>query len=169
MVRRPGAPARATRPSPFPGEARIRTYPGGMAGLPNEGAVPVDFASPVGRVRLLIGDTDADPLTLDATSGTGTYVFFSDAEIEAFLTTRGGNTNRAAATILRAIAASQALKLKKWSSADLLVDGSAIANSLLAAARAFEQEADASDVAAGGEATFVRRTGGFAWETLGII
>lgn len=109
-----------------------------MTAIPNEGAVPVDFDTAVGEVRLLIGDTDPTPGSEDATSGTGAFVFYSDREIEAFIRSAGG-ARPAAAGILRAIAASTALKLKKWSSADLMVDGPAIADSLLRAADAIDR------------------------------
>lgn len=131
--------------------------------IPNEGAVPVDFDTPVGEVRLLIGDTDPVPGSEDATSGTGTFVFYSDAEVEAFVRSYGG-ARPAAAGILRAIAASTALKLKKWSSADLAVDGPAIADSLLRAADAIDQGTAA--VAAPADQAFAMRApvGGYAPE-----
>lgn len=105
--------------------------------IPNQGAAPVDLSTPVGQVRLLIGDTDPTPGTEQALDGTGTYTFFSDAEITAYLAMLG-TPRKAAAQILRAIAASTALKLKKWSSADLMVDGPAIATALLKAADALD-------------------------------
>ncbi len=105
--------------------------------LPNQGVAPVDLESPVGEVRLLIGDTDPVRGSQDSTLGAGTYVFYSDREIEAFIRSSGG-ARPAAAGILRAIAASTALKLKKWTSADLAVDGPAIADALLKAAAAID-------------------------------
>lgn len=113
------------------------TLAGMAAPIPNEGAVPVDFDTPVGEVRLLIGDTDPVPGSEDATTGMGAYVFYSDVEIGVFIRSAGG-ARPAAAGILRAIAASTALKLKKWTSADLAVDGPAIADSLLRAAAAID-------------------------------
>jgi hypothetical protein len=129
----------------------IGTYPDPVA---NEGKGEVDFDSPVGVVRLLIGDVDPKPETLDATTGDGEFVFYSDREIEAFLKLRAGSPQRAAATILRTIAVDQSLKLKKWSSADLMVDGPAITAQLLAAARECERLADQEDGAAGLADTF---------------
>lgn len=107
------------------------------------GLAPVDFDTPVGEVRLLIGDTDPKPGTEDSVNGTGEYAFYSDDEIAAFIRSAGG-ARPAASGILRAIAASTVLKLKKWSSADLMVDGPSIANALLKAADAI----DAGTVAA---------------------
>lgn len=117
--------------------------------MANVGQAEVDFESPVGVVRLLIGDVDASEETIDATTGLGEFVFYSDREIQAFLNLRGGSPQRAAATILRTIAVDQSLKLKKWSSADLMVDGPAITQQLLVAAKQCEALADTADGAAG--------------------
>jgi hypothetical protein len=125
----------------------------------NRGVADVDFTTPVGEVRLLIGDTDVKDGSQDATDGTGEFVFFGDTEIQAFIRLHGGS-RQAAAAILRAIAASTALKLKKWSSADLAVDGPAIANSLLKAADALEAGANADIAAASADFTKVVPVGG---------
>lgn len=129
--------------------------------IPNQGAAPVDFETAVGQVRLLIGDTDPVPGTEDALDGVGTYVFFSDREITAYIALTGG-PRAAAAQILRAIAASTALKLKKWTSADLAVDGPAIASALLRAAAALDTAE--SNVAAAADQEFAKRVpvGGFS-------
>lgn len=134
--------------------------------IPNEGAVPVDLDTPVGEVRLLIGDTNAKPGTEDATTGTGSFTFYSDDEITAFIRSAGG-PRPAASGILRAIAVSQALKLKKWSSADLMADGPAISDALLRAAAAID--AGTAAVAAPADQEFARRVpvGGIAYEAVG--
>lgn len=128
--------------------------------MANQGVAPPDFTSAVGMVRLNIGDTD--PTNVSA--GEGEYVFFSDAEISAFIAQRGGNPLRASASIIRRIAGSQALLLKKFTSADLAVDGPAITAALLKSADAMEAEADADDARAGEEAFVIVPTGGIPWE-----
>lgn len=107
----------------------------------NEGVAPPDFASTTGQFRALLGDTDA----VNIISGLGEYVWFSDAEIAAFLGLYADNPKRAAARALLTIAGSQALLLKKWSADDLSVDGAAIAEALRKMAKDLQDEADAGD------------------------
>lgn len=92
--------------------------------MANTGAAPADFASPVGQVRLLMGDTD--PANVDVDAGTGEYAWFSDAELTGFLALNNADPRRAAIAGLRLVAMTPALKLRKWTSADLQVDGAAI-------------------------------------------
>lgn len=109
----------------------------------NEGVAPPDFTSTTGQFRALLGDTDA----VNIISGIGEYVWFSDAEIVAFLGMYSDNPKRAAARALLTIAGSQALLLKKWSADDLHVDGAAIAEALRKMAKDLQDEADAGDAA----------------------
>lgn len=129
--------------------------------MANQGVAPPNFETPVGVVRLNVGDTDPKNIS----GGMGEYAFFSDAEITAFIAQRGGSPLRAAASIIRRIAGSQALLLKKFTSADLAVDGPAITAALLKSADAIEKEADADDQRTGEEAFLIVPTGGPAWET----
>lgn len=105
----------------------------------NVGVYPFNPASPVGNVRVLIGDTD--PQQINPPLGiSGEYVFYSDAEIEAFISMYGDDPRLAAARILISIAGSQALLLKKWSTDDLSVDGAAIAEALRKLAKDLRDE-----------------------------
>jgi hypothetical protein len=113
--------------------------------MANQGASPIDVDTDVGKVRLLIGDTDASAVS----NGIGTYRWYSDAEITAMLTLMG-RVQRVAVHILRAVAYSTALKLKKWTSADLAVDGEAITAALLSAADAIEKGLLTVDAEQGG-------------------
>lgn len=108
--------------------------------MANRGTAPVDYTSAVGQVRLLIGDTD--PANVE--NGTGDYVFWSDDEIAALIVMFEGNPKRAAVQMLRTIALTPSLKLKKWTSADLMVDGPAITEQLLDAALALENSLNAA-------------------------
>lgn len=101
--------------------------------MANEGAAPLDFTTAVGQVRLLIGDTDP----ANVAAGSGTYTFYSDAEISGLLYLYE-DPRRCAAQMLRTIAITPALLLKKFSSADVAVDGPAITTALLATAQAIE-------------------------------
>ena len=105
--------------------------------MANEGVAPPDFTTDVGKVRVLLGDTDPT----DVSAGEGTYMYFSDGEIGAFLTMYGDNVKLAAARCLETVAASQALLLKSWSSDDLTVNGDRITESLRKLAAQLREEA----------------------------
>lgn len=105
--------------------------------MANEGVAPVDYSTEVGQVRALLGDTDPT----DVSGGEGTYLYFSDDEIGAFLTMYGDNVKLAAARCLETISMSQALLLKSWSSDDLTVNGDRIAESLRKLAAQLREEA----------------------------
>lgn len=71
----------------------------------NRGVAPPDTDTPVGAVRVGVGDTDwseLDPPEL----GYGNYALFSDAELELFLTLSDGNVPRAIAMAYIKLAAS---------------------------------------------------------------
>lgn len=91
----------------------------------NRGAYPIDPTTPVGLVRLLDGDTDAT----NTAGGTGSFAWYSDAEITGLLGIHG-TPQRTAIYILRLVSMTPALILKKWTSADLSVDGAAITEAL---------------------------------------
>lgn len=58
--------------------------------MPNPGNTTIDPTSPLGQVRLNLGDTVSSPLTPDV-PGQGDFRFFSDLEIQAFLSQGGNN------------------------------------------------------------------------------
>ena len=105
--------------------------------MANTGVAPPDYTTDVGKVRALLGDTDPT----NVAAGEGTYLYFSDDEIDAFLTMYGDNEKLAAARCLETIAGSQALLLKSWSSDDLTVNGDRIAESLRKIAAQLREEA----------------------------
>jgi hypothetical protein len=105
--------------------------------MANDGVAPPDYTTDVGKVRVLLGDTEPT----DVSGGEGTYMYFSDDEIAAFLTMYGDNVKLAAARCLETIASSQALLLKSWSSDDLTVNGDRIAESLRKLAAQLREEA----------------------------
>ena len=96
----------------------------------------MNLTSDVGKVRVLIGDTD--PTNVSA--GSGTYLYFSDAEITAILGMYENSPKLAAARALETIAGSQALLLKSWSSDDLSVRGDQIAKELREIAKQLRAE-----------------------------
>ena len=104
--------------------------------MANLGVAPVDLTTGTGLVRVLLGDTDA----INVSGGVGEYLYFSDAELEAFLGLYDDTPKLAAARALETIAASQALLLKSWSTDDLSVRGDAIAESLRKIAKDLRDE-----------------------------
>lgn len=111
--------------------------------MANPGVSPVDFDSDTGKVRVLLGDTVAT----EVDGGTGEYLYFGDAEIDAFLAMYDENPKLAAARAMETIASSQALLLKSWSSDDLSVNGDRIAESLRKIAAQLRAEAIAEESA----------------------
>lgn len=109
--------------------------------MANLGAAPPDYDTEVGQVRALLGDTDPT----DVSMGVGTYMYFGDDEINAFLTMYGHNVKLAAARCLETISMSQALMLKSWSSDDLSVHGDRITESLRRLAAQLREEAIADE------------------------
>ena len=109
--------------------------------MANLGVAPPDYDTEVGQVRALLGDTDP----LDVSLGIGTYMYFGDDEINAFLTMYGHNVKLAAARCLETISMSQALMLKAWSSDDLTVHGDRITESLRKLAAQLREEAIADE------------------------
>lgn len=100
-----------------------------MAGT-GAGAATYDIATDVGRVRLLVADTD----TGDAT--------FSDAEIEWALAAEDG-VYRAAALLLRALAVDSARLAVRVSRGGVSEDLTQVAANLRAQADAYEAKANA--------------------------
>lgn len=77
----------------------------------------IDYTSNVGRVRLLINDTDESPV-------------FSDAEIGVFLALESDDVKKAAAQALDTIADDELLTSKVIRSQDLSTNGAALAEQL---------------------------------------
>lgn len=88
-----------------------------------------DVATPLGRVRLLISDTDTAAATFD------------DAELATFLEMAGQSILVAAADALETIATNEALVLKVLRSQDLQTDGASLSKELRARADALRARA----------------------------
>jgi hypothetical protein len=82
----------------------------------------IDYSTDRGRARLLINDTDEDPV-------------FSDEEIDVFLALEGGSVKLAAAQALDTIADDEALTSKAIRSQDLSTNGPSVAAGLRARAK----------------------------------
>lgn len=88
----------------------------------------IDYTTPAGQVRLLIGDR------------TEPYLF-SDEELDGYLAISGGSVKRAAASALLTIAGNEAYLYKYVRTDDLLVDGPKVAAELRLQAQALKDEA----------------------------
>jgi hypothetical protein len=100
----------------------------------------IDYALPLGKVRLLILDTATAPADR----------LFTDAQLDAFLDMNGRNVKRTAAHALITVATSEALLSKKIRTQDLATDGPAVSAELRALAAVLNGQADTEDQAAAG-------------------
>lgn len=89
---------------------------------------PVDPTTPVGQVRILIGDT-AQKVDPAAPTLPAQYIF-SDAFIQGFISLNPLNIRFAAADAVDTLASNEALVSKKIRTESLQTDGPAVANAL---------------------------------------
>jgi len=92
--------------------------------------VAIDYTTDVGKIRLLIPDTDEANLLLD------------DDQINAFLGLEGGNVKLAAAQALDTIASSEAMVSKVIRTQDVSTDGAKVAAELRARAAELRRQVD---------------------------
>lgn len=114
---------------------------------------PVDFTTPVGKVRKYIPDLVQIP---DENDNTVKTFLFSDDEIQSFLDDETSSNvlpltsfriRRAAAWAMIALANNENLILKKIVTQDQQTDGPSVAKQLIAAAAALFAQADAEETA----------------------
>lgn len=117
----------------------MSVYPAG-----NPGQTPIDVSTPVGQMRMVIGDTIGTAYVPDE-PGYADYASFSDAELQALLTTSADSIPRAvgyAYLKLAGIAASEAVD---WKSDDQSVTLSKRATELRAIAQLWFDRATDED------------------------
>lgn len=107
----------------------------------NQGKSPIEPESLVGQVRVLISDDEAK----NVSGGYGEYIWYSDAGIQTLLRLFDDSPGRAAIHILRLVAMTPAMQYKKWSSADLTVDGAAITAAINRVIDSIEKSLSAGD------------------------
>lgn len=95
-------------------------------------AATYDPTSDLGRVRLLIADTDVENALL------------SDEDLTALLDMRGDDPTLAAASALRIIATNETLVLKRIRLLDLDLNGPSVAEALRKNADSLEAQVDAA-------------------------
>ena len=117
-------------------------------------AFTYDLTTDRGKVRLRIQDNDE------------AYVFFSDADIDAFLTMAadldGDTVRHASADALDSWASNQALVLKKVTLLDVNTDGPAVAKAMREHAALLREQAFATSTDAGFEIAEMA-LGHFSW------
>lgn len=119
----------------------------------NVGAFPPDYNTLAGKVRVLVGDTDAAPLD-PPEAGFGQYAWYSDEELEVLGEMNNSSPKRVAIWVLSQVAISSSLLLKKWTSEDLAVDGPAITRGIEATLKRLAKEVDREEDALGTEEFF---------------
>jgi len=118
----------------------------------NVGVYPPDYTTLAGKVRVLVGDTEAAPLETPVT-GQGQYAWYSDTELEVLGELNSANPKRVAIWVLSQVSISMAMLLKKWTSEDLQVDGPAITRGIEGTLKRLSAEVDKEDTL-GGDAEF---------------
>jgi hypothetical protein len=118
--------------------------------MTNRGIAPLEPATDVGKLRLLVGDTEYVELA-PAEPGYGDYNNFSDAELEGFIVAGGGSITRASGFAYLRLAALAAAGAISWRSDDLAVDTKLVASEYRLLSRiAFEQADNEDDLLASG-------------------
>lgn len=128
----------------------------------NKGISPIDPTSEVGKLRLLVGDSDS--IALDPEDpGFANYNTWSDSALEVVLATQGGNQLRAAGTLYLQLAAAFAMSSRSIKTDDLALDTKHRGGDLHEVAQSFFDEATAADNAATSDffqiVPFTRRRG----------
>lgn len=115
--------------------------------MSNKGISPIDAGTPVGALRLLVGDTASIPLD-PAEDGFADYSVWSDDALLTALATQADNQLRAAGTLYLQLAAQYAQVGRSIKTDDLALDTKGRGGDLLKIAQSFLDEATASDNAA---------------------
>lgn len=131
----------------------MATYPAGHPGV-----WPLDPTTPVGKFRILYGDTESEPYT-PVEPGFQNYEELSDVEITAFLAQGSDNPNRAIGFLYMAMAGRAAKESASIADYDLKVDTTKRATDLRAIAQWWFDQADNDDVIAGEDAFVIVPTG----------
>ena len=95
----------------------------------------VDYSTDVGKVRLLIADTD---------DSVAANLLFTDTQIETFLTLESDNVKMAAAQALETLATNETMLLKRIQvrgGADVSTDGPAVGRELRLQAKQLREQA----------------------------
>lgn len=108
----------------------------------NIGEAPPNFETLIGQMRAVLGDTSYEELDPPVT-GEGSYKFFGDAELEAFLVAGDGLLEGALALAYNSLATSAAIEAKSIKDFDLQVSTEKRATELRLLADRWSAKADA--------------------------
>lgn len=124
----------------------------------NRGVAPLDPSTPVGRFRILYGDTSYVPLD-PPVPGMGSYQELSDDEIEGFITQGSDSIPRGIGYLYIALAGQAAKQSKVVQDQDLRIDLTKRAADLRAIADVWFGSADNDDLVSAEEAFEIVPTG----------
>ena len=131
----------------------MAVYPAG-----HPGGWPLDPATPVGKFRILYGDTDSEPYD-PVVVGIQNYQELSDAEVEGFISQGGDSVPRGIGYLYIALAGQAAKQSKVVQDQDLRVDLTKRAADLRAIAEVWFGSADNDDLVSAEEAFEIVPTG----------
>lgn len=116
--------------------------------MTNRGVQPLDPTTPVGQLRLNLGDTAFVELAPPA-PGFAAYANYSDDALEAFLAAAGNNVLRATGNAYMQLAAIYAAQGKSIRTDDLSVDTKGRGADLLAVAKSYFDQASSAEATEG--------------------
>lgn len=102
----------------------------------NRGVTPIDSSTPVGQLRIFLGDVDSVPLNPPET-GYVDYTNFSDAQLEQYITWGGGSITRATGYAYLGLGGAVIAYDGRWTTDDLTVQDSTGANYISLAEKYF--------------------------------
>lgn len=105
--------------------------------MANTGLSPLDPTSDVGKVRLVIGDTEATA---------GSYVYFSDDAITVALSIAGGGITRACGVLVKQLALSLTIAGQSIGADGFTINTLGKGRDLLQVALSYEKQADEEDL-----------------------
>lgn len=114
--------------------------------MSNTGVYPIDAASEVGKLRLLVSDTDGTEIA--GQPGFAEYNVWSDDALQVALNSQGGNQLRAAGTLFLQLAAAYVMASRSIKTDDLAIDTKNRGADLHQVAQSFFDEATAAETAA---------------------
>lgn len=113
--------------------------------MANRGVVPIDGTTPVGQVRLLLGDTIFAPL-VPPRGDEADFTYFSDLDIANALSAGAGSTLRATGYLVQQLALNAAQSGKSIKASDFSISTTGRGADLLAVAKSYFVEATAADL-----------------------
>lgn len=111
------------------------------------GVAPLDPQTPLGQLRVIVGDTNTTPLD-EPEYGFADYAVFSDEALEAALNAAAGSLYRAAGNLFSVLAVEYMQLGKSIKTDDLALNTLSRGKDILEVARSFWEQADTADAAA---------------------